>query len=29
VALVALQGLHLRQFDPLDFRRPEADVGVG
>jgi N-acetylglucosaminyldiphosphoundecaprenol N-acetyl-beta-D-mannosaminyltransferase len=29
VALVALQGLHLRRFDPLDFRRPEADVGVG
>jgi N-acetylglucosaminyldiphosphoundecaprenol N-acetyl-beta-D-mannosaminyltransferase len=29
LSLVALQGLHLRRFDPLDFRRPDADVGVG
>jgi N-acetylglucosaminyldiphosphoundecaprenol N-acetyl-beta-D-mannosaminyltransferase len=29
LSLVALQRLHLRRFDPLDFRRPDADVGVG
>jgi N-acetylglucosaminyldiphosphoundecaprenol N-acetyl-beta-D-mannosaminyltransferase len=29
LSLVALQGLRLRRFDPLDLRRPDADVCVG